>query len=104
MSKIFAPKAPSQAGVPVTPAAGDGSTQLEIPTGEINAFNLPPVSAVPAWPLGLNIELHFYLSTSPYPRDVFSAREKKAGLPSFVWDNIVRDFGSSNLSRVNQAQ
>ena len=86
---MFTPKAPSQPSVPqaVTPV-GKESTQ-GLPS-ETNPFNLPPVSAAPAWPLGSKIELHFYLSTLLHPQDVFSDQGKKEGLPRFVWNNIVR--------------
>lgn len=88
---MFTPKTPAQPSVPQAvpgaPAA-DGFTQ--VPPGETNFFNSPPALAVPAWPLGSEIEIHFHLSTSPHPQDVFSSRGEKEGLPSFVWDNIVR--------------
>ena len=88
VGQMFMPKAPSQ------PSASQARSTQPL-TGETNTFDLLPASAIPAWPLGSKIELHFHVSTSPFPGDTFSERGQKEILPSFVWDNIVRDLKHS---------
>lgn len=51
--------------------------------------------AFPAWSLGIPLEMHVYLTTSPYI-DAF-ARGDEGSLPHFVWDNIT--FGDWAESR-----
>jgi hypothetical protein len=70
---------------------------------ETNPFNLPPQQLEPAWPLGMPLNMHVYLSTSP-TGDVFSAQWTKKwrengdeGLPHFVWENIT--YGDYNEKR-----
>ena len=54
---------------------------------------LPPVDAVPYWPVGVTFDLHVYLSTMP-KLDVYTKwssayrKDKDEGLPHFVWENI----------------
>lgn len=51
--------------------------------------------AFPAWPLGIPLAMHVYITTSPRG-DVFSAKQRDS-LPHFVWDNIT--FGDWSDSR-----
>ncbi|KAL5508262.1 hypothetical protein ACEPAH_5881 [Sanghuangporus vaninii] len=67
---------------------------VNVQTGERDPFQLPPQQAVSAWPLGINMSMHVYLSTSP-TGDVFSSKWTKnwrdsgdADLPHFIWSNI----------------
>lgn len=69
-----------------------------------NPYELPPVAVAAAWPLGIDLTMAVYLSTSPNG-DVFSHKWTKAwresgveDLPSFTWENIT--FGSWNDKRV----
>ncbi|KAK2465943.1 hypothetical protein APHAL10511_001584 [Amanita phalloides] len=82
---------------PPTPTAGNkGDPQA-------NPWLLPPVEAALGWPLGQNLDLHVYLSTSPNG-NVFTQwtngwrKNQDDGLPHFVWDNIT--FGDFNDHRV----
>ena len=85
VTKFFTPKPP--ATPPPVPST-DGSTpeHLSVPT--------VPTQAFAAWPLGIPLSMHVYLSTSP-TGDVFSSKwtsgyreNQDADLPHFVWDNI----------------
>jgi len=65
---------------------------------------LPPTHTSLAWPLGQEIAIHVYLSTSP-TGDVFSPKltsgwrqDQDEGLPNFVWENVT--FGDYNEARV----
>ncbi|KAG2361748.1 cleft lip and palate associated transmembrane protein [Suillus spraguei] len=95
--KLIAPAKP-----PTAPSvAGPGN---DAQPGEVNPFLLPPVQAYSAWKLGQPLSMHVYFSTSPNG-DVFSRQwtsawreDQDAGLPSFVWENIV--FGDWKETRV----
>ena len=68
----------------------------------IDPHQLPPAEVVPCCPLGLNLDMHVYLSTSPIG-DVYSDLNaasigEKEDLPHFVWNNIT--YGDYNEQRV----
>lgn len=92
-TRFFASKTTPQAPPPqaqVTPGP---------PTGTASPGAAPaPVmtQAFPAWPLGIPLSMHVYLTTSPHPTGVFYAHQED--LPHFVWDNIT--FGDWNDHRV----
>ncbi|KAF8592449.1 cleft lip and palate transmembrane 1 [Ramaria rubella] len=86
VGKLFTPKTSTPLSAPSSGHSSDASSQIA--TGETNAFMLPPVTVLPSWPLGTEFDLHFRVSTSPFPRDVFSDWGMEEALPSFVWDNI----------------
>lgn len=63
---------------------------------------MPPQQAEPAWPLGIDLSMYIFLSTSP-TGDVFSQKWTKRNngdeqLPQFAWENIT--FGDWNEKRV----
>ncbi|KAF8528936.1 cleft lip and palate associated transmembrane protein [Hysterangium stoloniferum] len=91
VGQFFASKAPQTPGP--SKHTSDGASRSP---GEANAFKLPPVTAVAAWPLGSELEMHFYMSRSPFPNDVFSEQAKMERLPHFVWDNITLGDWSDN--------
>jgi len=67
----------------------------------IDPWTLPPAQALPYWPLGINFDMHVYLTTSERPFDVFM--EGTSGisdndLPHFVWSNIT--YGNYKEHRV----
>ncbi|KAJ8501863.1 hypothetical protein ONZ45_g11994 [Pleurotus djamor] len=79
------PSTTGQAGVPVDPKS------------------LMPTQAISSWPLGIPLDMHVYLSTSPNG-DVFSRKwtsgyrkDVDEGLPNFVWENIT--WGDWNEAR-----
>ncbi|KAI0772049.1 cleft lip and palate transmembrane 1 [Trametes elegans] len=106
ISKFFsgANKAQQQQQQAASPAASHASVpQAQVP-GQPPAANAIPTQAVPAWPLGIPLAMHVYLSTSP-TGDVFSSKwtsgyrkDQDADLPSLVWSNIT--FGDWNEKRV----
>jgi len=62
-------------------------------TPETNPWLKPPIEVLPSWPLGLVLDMHVYLSTSPRgdvlsKGTVSSRRDEAAGLPHFVWKDI----------------
>lgn len=85
------------------------ASQLQVakPATTASAVNprlLPPTHTSLAWPLGQEIAIHVYLSTSP-TGDVFSPKltsgwrqDQDGGLPNFVWENVT--FGDYNEARV----
>ncbi|CAL1701068.1 unnamed protein product [Somion occarium] len=90
------PDTPAVPAASVTPGA-------TIPTASPNAPPLIPTQAHAAWPLGIPLAMHVYLSTNP-TGDVFSSRwtngyrkNDDVDLPKFVWDNIT--FGDWKDSR-----
>ncbi|KAJ7246568.1 cleft lip and palate associated transmembrane protein [Mycena haematopus] len=73
-------------------------------TPDVDPRTLPPVQAIPAWPLGQPLDMHVFLSTSPIG-DVFSSKwtsgyrkDQDEGLPNFVWKNLT--FGDYSEARV----
>ncbi|KAF7798918.1 hypothetical protein EIP86_010146 [Pleurotus ostreatoroseus] len=95
LSKFFAPK--PTAPTPPVPAPSPASSQG---SGGQGAPNTPAAmtQAFPAWPLGIPLSMHVYITTSPQG-DVFSANaaRERDSLPHFVWDNIT--FGDWTDSR-----
>ncbi|KAF9057869.1 cleft lip and palate transmembrane 1 [Panaeolus papilionaceus] len=90
----------NQQGKPAVPSAEvkDASGNPISPTPQtIDAHSLPPVHAQPYWPLGLNMDMHVYISTSGHP-DVFNKSPQDEGLPNFVWENIT--YGDYNDHRM----
>ncbi|PPQ68302.1 hypothetical protein CVT25_001390 [Psilocybe cyanescens] len=90
---------------PVTtpsPAVVDSSGS-NVPPTAVDSSSLPPTVITPYWPLGLSLDMHVYLSTSP-TSDVFSKwtsehrTDKDRDLPHFVWNNIT--YGDYNDNRV----
>ncbi|KAF8165660.1 cleft lip and palate associated transmembrane protein [Crassisporium funariophilum] len=85
----------------VTPAPGSAGQEGE--QGTIDPWTLPPTTALPDWPLGVKLDMHVYLSTSPNG-DVFSKwtsayrKNRDEELPQFVWKNIT--YGDYNDARV----
>jgi hypothetical protein len=100
-TKYFAPKAPST--TVETPTVDNPGTAQNAETPDIDPLLLPPVDAIPYWPLGVTFDMHVYLSTLP-KLDVYtkwtSAYRKNMdeGLPHFVWENIT--YGNYNDHRV----
>jgi len=64
-----------------------------VPPVAADPRSLPPVQIVPYWPMGLNLDMHVFLSTSPLP-----VVQPQEGLPHFVWKNIT--YGDYNDNRV----
>lgn len=70
---------------------------------EIDPRFLPPVDAIPYWPLNAAFDMHIYLSTLP-KFDIYTKwtsayrKDKDEGLPHFVWENIT--YGNYNDHRV----
>lgn len=62
----------------------------------VDPWSLPPTQADPYWPLGLSLDMHVYLSTSPNG-DV-DRKDNDESLPHFVWENIT--YGDYNDHRV----
>ncbi|KLO14990.1 cleft lip and palate associated transmembrane protein [Schizopora paradoxa] len=91
-SKVSPPAPPAS-----TPTLFDPSSP---PPEQTNAFSLPPAQAELLWPIGISLDMHVYLSTSPNG-DVFAHQRtmnyNKEELPSFVWGNIT--FGDWNEKR-----
>ncbi|KIJ56616.1 hypothetical protein M422DRAFT_62579 [Sphaerobolus stellatus SS14] len=80
------PSAKPPVPTPGVPAANiDPNVQAAT---QINPFALPPQTVHPAWPVGSEMELHFYMSASPYPNAVFTEQGRREGLPKVIWDNI----------------
>ena len=90
-TKFFAGNKP-----PVAASVKDASGALVTPV-VVDPHTLPPVEVVPFWPLGLNLDMYVYLTTSP--NDNPSAHRNE-GLPHFVWNNI--SYGDYNDHRVVQ--
>ncbi|KAH9965903.1 cleft lip and palate transmembrane protein 1-domain-containing protein [Russula dissimulans] len=83
-TKFFAPKTAPTESPPVTPDGGPG----------LDPFLLPPEQAHPAWPLGIPVSIHFYLSTS---EQAFAHNPEDADLPHLAWHDIT--FGDWNEVR-----
>ena len=92
VSKFFAPKTNTQTPSPV-------STPVQVPpaaAGHAPGTPAPVLThAYPAWPLGIPLAMHVYLTTSP-TANVFSG--KNQSLPNFTWENIT--FGDWSDTRV----
>jgi len=82
------------------------SVQTESPTAipeqvsgaeRVDPFLLPPAHAHLAWPLGIPVSLHFYLSTSGQAF-IPNSNSEDTDLPHFVWDDIT--FGDWNEARM----
>ena len=91
---------------PAVPSAYDPSKPPDVQAqpGRPNPFLIPPQNVEPAWPLGIDLSMYVYLSTSP-TGDIFSRIWTKgwrssddADLPLFSWENIT--FGDWNEKRV----
>ncbi len=81
--KLLAPRtAPT-----ISPDATPGGSGPEF----VDPFSLPPAQAHLAWPLGIPVSLHFYLSTSG---QAFALNPEDVDLPHFVWHDIT--FGDWN--------
>ncbi|CAA7258577.1 unnamed protein product [Cyclocybe aegerita] len=84
------------------PKAGDTPSNPDRPVDKIDPRKLPPVDAVPYWPIGTSLNMHVYLSTSA-KGDVFTKwtegyrKNRDEGLPNFVWKNIT--YGDYSDSR-----
>ena len=81
---------------PAVPSAYDPSKPPDVQAqpGKPNPFLIPPQNVEPAWPLGIDLSIYVYLSTSP-TGDIFSRKWTKgwrssddADLPRFSWENI----------------
>ncbi|KAI0082450.1 cleft lip and palate associated transmembrane protein [Panus rudis PR-1116 ss-1] len=104
---MFAPTPPaSQPATPATTLSPDAVPTANIP----DARPALPTQAYPAWPLGIPLAMHVYLSTSP-TGDVFSRRwtsgyrpNDDSNLPNFVWDNITFGDWSEHRSAVYDVQ
>lgn len=82
-------------------------SSVDIPGEKVETISphlLPPVDALPYWPLGVAFDMHVYLSSLP-GLDVYTKwtsadqNDKDEALPHFVWENIT--FGNYNDHRVN---
>lgn len=62
--------------------------------GLVDPLSLPPAHVSLAWPLGIPVSLHFYLSTSG---QAFAVNSEDVNLPHFVWHDIT--FGDWNEVR-----
>jgi hypothetical protein len=95
--KFFNSK-PAAPGLDVKDASSE-----PVPQATVDPWSLPPTQAEPYWPLGLSLDMHVYLSTSPNG-DVFSKwtsayrKNRDEDLPHFVWENIT--YGDYNDHRV----
>ena len=92
-SKFFVSKPPTTT---TSTLASSGESDA---SAVVDPFSLPPVHAIPAWPHGVLLSMHVYLSTDPYG-NVFTTGLKDAELPHFVWQNIT--FGDRNEARTIQ--
>ncbi|KAJ3495697.1 hypothetical protein NLJ89_g10588 [Agrocybe chaxingu] len=85
------------------PKAAGESSNPDRPIEKVDPRKLPPVDAVPYWPIGTSLNMHVYLSTSP-KGDVFTKwtegyrKNRAEDLPNFVWKNIT--YGDYSDSRV----
>ncbi|EJD48606.1 cleft lip and palate transmembrane 1 [Auricularia subglabra TFB-10046 SS5] len=98
ISKWMAPK---PAPAPPTAVTTDGNVQQAAP-GAPNPFDLPPNNVNLGWAMGTPLNMHVYVSTSPYG-DVFRSdpsRAQDADLPHFVWENI--SLGDWNDIRIKK--
>lgn len=84
-TRYFAPSKPADQ----TPAAmsrqspgAEGVTVGKEPI--INPWDLPPKHATLAWPLGEELSMQVYLTTSPYVDPLHGNQD----LPHFTWDHI----------------
>ncbi|KAI0796854.1 cleft lip and palate associated transmembrane protein [Abortiporus biennis] len=98
VTRFFAPK--SDTTPPPSPATTDIAGTAGIPP----ATTVEVTQAYPAWPLGIPVAMHVYLSTSP-TGDVFSRKwtsgyrqDQDADLPHFAWKNIT--YGNYDEERV----
>lgn len=96
-------EAPAAPAVPYAYDPANPPTAQAQP-GQRNPFDQPPQQISPLWPLGIDLSLHVYLSTSP-TGDVFSGQWTKNWreneddeLPHFVWENIT--YGNWNEKRI----
>ena len=91
---------------PAVPSAYDPESKpphVRPQPGKPNPFLIPPQNVDPAWPLGIDLSMYVYLSTSP-TGDIFSRKWTKgwrssddADLPRFSWENIT--YGEWNEKR-----
>lgn len=100
-SNFFQSKTPPAA--PAVPSLVPDDALQSDASGTPSPQQLLPAQAQPAWPLGIPVSIHVYLSTSP-TGDVFSRQwtsgwrqDQDAGLPNFVWENIT--FGNWKETR-----
>lgn len=98
MSKFFSK--PAEPPTAPSPSPVAGGTPDHTPGSPLT----PLTQAFPSWPLGIQLDMHVYLSTSP-TGDVFSKRwtagyreDPDADLPHFVWGNIT--YGDWSDERV----
>lgn len=95
--KYFGPKQ-EPPSPPAIPSAYPSQVAQETPNANVpSPHELPPQTASLGWPLGMSLDMHVYLTTSP-TGDVFSNIKEDRGLPSFVWGNLT--FGSWDENRV----
>lgn len=67
----------------------------------IDPFLLPPVKALPLWPMGEHLDIHVHLTTYPVGSNFEkNRRSEDQGLPQFVWKNIT--LGDYKDSRVQE--
>ena len=91
VTRFFAPK-PTTPTMPTPPAPGDASRANDaVPSNAQVSIQ----QAFPAWPLGIPLSMHVYLTTNTYG-NVFSGSELDT-LPHFVWRNIT--FGDWSDTR-----
>jgi hypothetical protein len=103
-TKYLAPKAPSTTvEKPSVNIANTHEAAQNAETPIADPRLLPPVDAIPYWPLGTTFDMHIYLSTVPQ-LDIYTnwtpayRKDKDEGLPHFVWKNIT--YGDYNDHRV----
>ncbi|KAG5648786.1 hypothetical protein DXG03_000135 [Asterophora parasitica] len=84
---------PSTTPKPVASKPGEPNAQA------VNPWLLPPAQAVPAWPLGQELDIHVHLTTAPHGQ-VFNApnwqKKQDKDLPKFIWSNLT--FGDYNAA------
>ncbi len=91
-SKLLAPKTAVTESPDAIPGRASGP-------GLVDPFSLPPAQAHLAWPLGIPLSLHFYLSTSG---QAFSLTSEDVNLPHFVWhDMTFGDWGDARTVDYN---
>ena len=88
----------------VVPSVHDASVpNPHVPPGPQDPRHQPPQQVFLGWPLGIALDMHIYLSSSP-AGDVLSSKwangwkkKEDVDLPHFVWDNIT--FGNWDDTR-----
>ncbi|PCH41488.1 cleft lip and palate associated transmembrane protein [Wolfiporia cocos MD-104 SS10] len=95
-TKFFASKTQPETPTPIPSSAVLDSVPQSHAPGAPGQIPLIPTNARPAWPSGIPLAMHVYLSTSP-TGDVFRPESEESDLPHFVWKDIT--YGDWNDAR-----